>query len=548
MPSESVPGADSVELRRLAALGALARALAPEAAADWPEPLASWVNNDVQVEPDVIEAFRTHDGRGDLLALTYEYVVRGANRRKLGTFFTPTPIALHMFDHVDAALQQAPNTVVDPGAGVGAFSLAALHRWPKARVHAVDINVVTLGLLAARGFREHTAGVLDVVPADYLSWVGDHWNGLPGPRLVLGNPPYTRHQQMTTKDKRTARDAAGDLITSGLSGLSTYFLASSLKNLCPDDALCLLLPVGWAETNYGRELRRWFWTARSRRVDLHFFPNDVEVFPGTKVTAMVVFVGPEGHTPQHLTVAAARVIGEGVKLGSMRTVDRSSPCPTTFTRLLDGQASTPKGNTVPLGDIANIRRGVATGASDFFFLSDDQCGENRIPAAALRRALVKPAHITANNLTEQTHDALGAARPRWLLDLNGTDLATQAEIATYLSEGTRRKVDQRYLPSHRPHWWAVEEVSAPDLFISPVGKSAFRIIVNTIGAVGSNNFYGIYLDNARAPWSASVLAKWLRSDEGQEELGMLARHYQGGSLKIEPKSLRNLAIPQFPMS
>ena len=42
-----------------------------------------------------------------------------------------------------------PASVVDPGAGVGAFTLNAATRW-HAPLVAVDLNVVTLGLLAAR--------------------------------------------------------------------------------------------------------------------------------------------------------------------------------------------------------------------------------------------------------------------------------------------------------------------------------------------------------------------------------------------------------------
>ncbi|MBY8854570.1 N-6 DNA methylase, partial [Saccharothrix sp. MB29] len=70
-------------------------------------------------------------------------------RRRLGTFFTPPAIVKHMME-ICQKLTPKPDHVVDPGAGVGAFTLEALRIWTSASVAAVDLNVVTLGLLAAR--------------------------------------------------------------------------------------------------------------------------------------------------------------------------------------------------------------------------------------------------------------------------------------------------------------------------------------------------------------------------------------------------------------
>ncbi|MCW5954578.1 MAG: 50S ribosomal protein L11 methyltransferase, partial [Propionibacteriaceae bacterium] len=39
----------------------------------------------------------------------------------------------------------SPSTIVDVGAGVGIFSIAASVAWPDASVIAVDVNPVTLG-------------------------------------------------------------------------------------------------------------------------------------------------------------------------------------------------------------------------------------------------------------------------------------------------------------------------------------------------------------------------------------------------------------------
>ena len=139
----------TVERRALAALGGLAAALAGDRRSSWPERVKRWSDVGPVPAADLSEAVLTHTpGTSALLGLVYEEIVSGRNRRRLGTFFTPGPIVDFMLNRSQEHLG-VPAVVIDPGAGVGAFSLAASRRWPAAKVVAVDVNVVTLGLLGA---------------------------------------------------------------------------------------------------------------------------------------------------------------------------------------------------------------------------------------------------------------------------------------------------------------------------------------------------------------------------------------------------------------
>jgi len=552
LPAELVPGATEEEGGRLAVLGALARGLAAPALSSWPEELTTWARiYPSEIDERVLRSVTDALDRGgeDVLARTYEYVVSGKTRRRLGTFFTPAPIVEHMIT-ASSQLAGTPANVIDPGAGVGAFTVASLVAWPGARVAAVDVNAATLGLLAARTTHSdivgRARGRVDLIPRDYLSWLPDGFLALGGPRLILGNPPYTRHQLMTAKDKNAARQASGLLITSGLAGLSTYFLAGSLNVLAPQDALCMLLPGSWCETRYGREIRAWLWTATHRRVELHLFPSTVRIFPGTQVTAMVLLVGPERSRDQHFVVHRAELReGSHERVLVTRTVepDRTGSYPHTFTSLFR-RPHRLRRRSVTLASVVIVRRGVATGANKYFFLTEEMRREHRLPDAALRRALVRPGHCDADVLTRDRHDALRAAAvPCWLLDLNGSRLAeTDPDVVAYLAFMRSHRAHSSYLARHRPLWHTVESVSAPDLFLAPVGGPSHRVIVNTVGAVGSNNFYGLSV-RPDAPWTPGALASWFRAEEGQRLLADIGRQYQGGSRKIEPRALQELQVP-----
>lgn len=545
-----VPGASGDELRRLAALGSLAKALAPAMVNRWPPTVSAWANAcELEIDRDVLEGVRGQlKGRSDVLATVYEQVVNGVNRRRLGTFFTPPAIVDHM---IKASRRVIPDAayVVDPGAGVGAFSVAAHTGWPNATTIAVDINVVTLGLLAARvasSAASQEEPRFNLVAEDYLAWLREGWPELSGPRLVLGNPPYTRHQHLTRKEKVTAREAAGQLITSGLAGLSAYFLAATLLALGDEDALCFLLPGSWCETRYGREIREWLWASTDRLVEIQEFPSEVEVFPGTQVTAMVLVVGPKRTRRQRFVARDLELSGldqTSVRIPRSLAVERREKCPPTFTRFLRSSLpQAPEGHLL-LSDVAQVRRGVATGASQFFFVTDQIRDEFNIPAKFLRPALVKPAHCRAHILTVNEHEKIGREGfSRWLLDLNGSDIESRSLIADYLSIGRKSGARDTFLARQRREWHTVELVKSPDLFLAPVGKGAHRVILNNVGAVPSNNLYGLYLKK-QAGWTAAQLANWLRSDIGQARLADIARKYQGGSLKIEPRALLSLELP-----
>jgi hypothetical protein len=478
----------------------------------------------------------------DVLAMAYSQIVRGVNRRVLGTFFTPSPVVSHML-RLCQDLQ--PQTVIDPGAGVGAFSLAATTTWAPVDVLAVDVNVVTLGLLAAHEERLKSTGIqarLHLVHQDFLTW-SSAIPTLPGPRLILGNPPYTRHQHMTAQDKQVAQQAAGPLVDSGLAGLSTYFLAACIRALSPEDSLCLLLPGNWCQARYGREARKWLWTARDREVRLQFFPSTAEVFPGTQVTAMILYVGPQSDSSTRpFAVQNAEIIDGKVALTNYKRVVRTGPTPPRFTRL--HRMPTDDSSTLLLSDIIGVRRGVATGANQFFFMTDEV--KETLPADVVVPALLRASHVEGDVLDAATF-ALNGERglQRWLLQIPAERPITEPPLRNLLELGEHNGYHLRHLTSRRPSWYSVERVDAPDMFFSPFAHRSHRVISNETGAVASNNLYGIYV-NADSAWNSSQLAEWLRSAPGQAALADRARDYQGHSHKLEPSDLLRTRIPAAP--
>jgi len=537
MAADLVPGTTPAEREALAALGGLVRGAVGTIPSHWPEALKQWAEAGPAVPAEVLTAARDTfalTGR-DIFATAYERIVAGPSRRRLGTFFTPGHVVELMLERAERALP-APSLVVDPGAGVGAFSLAARRRWPKVPIAAVDVNIVTLGLLAARAKLDGNSESLELIHADYLAWLGRQ-GAQRGPKLLLGNPPYTRHQELDAKIKAAAREASAGLVDSGLAGLSAYFLAVSLQSLRDEDALCFVLPGSWAEARYGRLLREWLWAHTDRPVELLAFPTSVDVFPGTQVTTVILIVGPTAHGPATFTVENVELNDEHLEIRRTTKHIRTGTPPSTFGSMLwPGRSQ--RERTVSLSAIARVRRGVATGANHFFFLTDDARGD--LPEQVLAPALCRLRHVAGDILDTEEHARIGTAGyPRWLLSLRGPMDITSV-VRRRLTDGIKAGYHNRYLARDREYWYAVEQIDPPHILASLMTKDRFRAVVNAVDVIPSNSIYGIYLHNRDL---IPAVCEWLNSDRGQEALKARARHYSNGLLKLEPNDYLDVRVP-----
>ena len=555
---KSAPGTTDHERKLLAAVGGLANAVSvsadisnssvPPNVRDWWDAAPSPPANVVEIACSALNSGR------DLFGELYAAVVSMSSRRRLGTVFTPRPLTAHMLTLCDE-YGVTPATVIDPGAGVGAFTLDAAAKW-QAPVIAVDLNVATLGFLAARchlaGYETSTYPTqnetacttlrgIHLVSGDFLTWLSDGYSRVQGPTLVIGNPPYTRHQGMDQQSKAAARAAAGPLITSGLAGMAAYFLAAALRHLRPSDALCMLLPSSWMHARYGREIRDHLWQLAHRSVRLDIFPHNLDVFPRAKVDAVVLFVGPEAPERRCLTVTHASVSSTSVTTARAEHIDRQLDQPRMFP-LLPLEGSSTGDQEAELGESFRVHRGIATGLNAFFLLTDAEVAEHRLPESVLTPVVSSLRGVDAETLDEAAFERLGSqGMKRWLLVVKPGDTDIP-EVSAYLSHGIRCGAADGFLARQRAHWFSLEDRQAAPLLLLPMTKGAFRVVRNRKGAKHTNSVYGLY------PRSDDVdideAACWLRGADGQRALHRVARRYGAGMLKLEPRAVGSTRVPR----
>jgi adenine-specific DNA-methyltransferase len=537
-----VEGANKEEAHLLGALGSIAADVAGDHVVRWPESVRRWAEEAPACPAEIVEGVRESLGTGaDPLAALYDVCISRAHRRRLGTVFTPTPVVDHMIDVVANLMDGVPDCVADPGAGVGAFTVAAAKRWPDARIVAIDVNVVTLGLLATRIAFEldaepggaHGLQRIELVHDDYLDRLVGRFGAGTGRVLTLGNPPYTRIQELPAEYRARATGLCGRIIDSGHANLAVLFQAATLEHMHDQDATCMVLPGSIGYTRASRGLRQTLWNS-DRPIVMHRTPATTRPFTGNCVQATVVAVGPvaDKRSPVHM----GRVRFDGDKAAVIdeweRERDATEPANWFWT-----EEAKSGGDTVPLSELATVRRGVATGANAVFFLTDAEAA--RLPANVVTPGTLTLKRFALKELSRATHRSWGGEEmKRWLLTIP-PDLEITGELQAYL-ERFEDVVRDRYLPSQRQPWYALGELTRPDLLIGPLSSNNFRVVVNTARAVPSNNLFGITMRNGTRP---RVLADWLRSEDGQHALLRASRRYHGGSHKLEPGDLKRVPVP-----
>jgi hypothetical protein len=542
IPAEWVPGTADHERQALGTLASVcAHALGAPAPLSWNIAMRSWLDGAVGVPSAVQEELdkALNDAPDQTLADLYSNLVAGPRRRILGTFFTPVLEAASLLELWDAS-QEAPTHVTDVGAGVGVFTAAAASRWPQAQVSAVDVNPVTLALLGARMGQPDVSGTterVDLVLEDFTTWLPKQTPAPGVRRLTLGNPPYTRSQLIPAETRsRLAEETAG--LCGSRASLSAYIVALTLQHLEPGDGLCLLLPAQWMEADYARNLRRHLLASTTRRIDLRLVSS--AWFKDATVDAVVLLIGTQREADEPFTVA---------EWGShkVHTLDRKKASlhgwRAWFSARTIAAARGPR-NVQVLGDIARVRRGTATGANEFFLVSDEIATACKLPERVLM-PVVRRLSGYHNKVTQAAFGRQSETDRAWLLLATKKD-AEHPAVAAYLAHGQEHKFDQRHLCQVRAGEWydLNHDLFVPDVIITAMTRGVFRVVENEIKAAITNNLYGWeWKPGVTTKKQQAAVLAWLRSASGQAAVLALARSQGNGLNKVEPTALASLELP-----
>lgn len=476
-------------------------------------------------------------------------------RNRLGQFATVTALASEVVAQAASMLPRNSRIrFLDPAFGTGSFFSALLRSVPSSRLasaHAYEVD------------KHYGEGALRLWNGERIEIHIDDFTRQSPPssdaakaNLIVCNPPYVRHHHLEGKEKPRLRELvkrASGVRLSGLAGLYCYFLCLSHEWMCEGGVAAWLIPSEWMDVNYGGEVKKYL-LERVTLERVHRFDPRAVQFEDALVSSVVVLfrksLPPAGHQVQFTYGGSLSNPSSSNRIPIEEL--RGAPKWTRFP--LARKQSFPAGPRATLSDMFKIKRGLATGANEFFILTDEQAKQHRIPSKFLRPILPSPRYLPADEVTANPNGTPQLDRKLFLLSCDLPEAEVKSKhpaVWEYLQSGIAAGLTERYLVKQRSPWYVQEKRPPAPLLCTYMGRhegkrrSPFRFILNHSKATAANVYLMLYPQPAlsaeveKNPELLRMIWEILNQIPPDLVIGE-GRVYGGGLHKLEPRELGNV--------
>lgn len=361
----------------------------------------------------------------DVIGRIYEGVIPADRRHEMGEYYTP-PAICDLITRL--TIDDGSDEVMDPACGSGGFLVSAYNRkkdlLPEekggheqilSQIYGVDINRFPAHLsainLSIQDLSTHTETV-NVEVANFFDihsdtlrfgrvkagaggseWEsGDIENSIGGFDAVVGNPPYIRQQNIKEREKvRDHLSRVDGEYLSKMSDIYSYFFTHSTEFLDNGGRLGFITSDRWLDTRYGEDLQQFILENYKIKSVIKF---NRQAFEDALVGAcVVVLTKEEDITVRDEHVAKFIQVYDSLDINELESVVEEDHEPNQMIRREDLQLVTRQqqdlydedkwsvffnappiyfdvlgqNNTVELSDVAEVTRGITSGANDFYY-------------------------------------------------------------------------------------------------------------------------------------------------------------------------------------
>lgn len=489
-----------------------------------------------------------------------------ARRKALGAYYTPPELASVL---VRWAVDDDTTRVLDPSHGDGRFLQAAIDRLrglgvraPQRRVFGAELDSSAIGRPA---LLRADVPVQNLVAGDFFATDLDSWDGKRFDAIV-GNPPYVRHHLLPAGSKRLAQLHARrvGIALSERADAWAYFCAALLDYLEPRGRLALLLPGAVLHAEYALPLLHKLSEAGGRvrliRIQRRLFEDAAERTVVLLIDGRHASIGVDYCEVSDVKELASVLGGKSsssVGWRSSASLDSDTvavPALRLRTRLRwfvspdvadIWERITETREVRLLGDVAEIRIGVVTGANRFFVLDEPTARTLRGSGVATMPIVSRGAWLNGVRWTEDDQQ-LRRDKPSQLLlvDSRARRERLRKALREAIDGAEEQAIDERSHCKLRKPWYSLRDWRPPKLFLPYMASVPPRLVVNHAQATCTNAIHRVDLKTGQPGAAAIAAASWTSLYRLSAEL--VGRSYGAGVLKLEPNEAVQLRIPIFP--
>ncbi|MHA2367662.1 MAG: Eco57I restriction-modification methylase domain-containing protein [Candidatus Hodarchaeales archaeon] len=373
--------------------------------------------------------------------------------------------------------------------------------------------------------------------------------------ITIGNPPFLDSKRWNyAAETRASFELNYNIVKqAGNADMFAYFIEACIRLLKPEGAFGFIVSDKWLDVGFGLSLKQFLLD----ETHLHrIITIDQGVFRTAAVDCAIIF-GHKKSLEQDKKQFNAKFI-RIPKASSLHLAENANNFPeitqhTILTSLLSAKErwstflKAPKiyydiissSKLEPLSSIATVRRGITTGANQFFFLTEEVMKSYGIPKEFARPIISSPRLLKERIVKNAPSFILAIPKDVSLETLpNG--------VRHYITEGANRDYHKRQMVRVRKPWYSLPLSSPAPILAAKMMDKAPMFYLNPMRFLANNVFYEI------TPLEEFIQLVWLylNSTVAHLLIELQGRSYHGGVLEIaafELKKFPCLSATELPI-
>ncbi len=476
--------------------------------------------------------------------IEYEEITNLEYRKINGQFFTPYIIAVYMVDRLFEKNNINKKLILDPSSGLGIFQRIVEQKKIK--------NIIIESFEIDKKLIEYQKKYIDKDIAflkneDYLSsiWHENKYD------YIISNPPYLKH--INIKNKKYINNIFNQNCSFEFSITTNYycyFIIKALYELKSGGRAVFIVPSEFLNSNYGEKVKEYLINEGSIE-EVLTFENSEKIFrDAISIPSIIIFTKIK-HTHIHFYNFEISVNNKLI-VKNKNTYNIRELKPKKKWKILYQLESKTKRNLnyeklSKFEQYGWMKRGIATGANEFFLLTDEQRKKIGIDEKYLKLCITSANQIPKDKLIIEQNDInelIKNNKKIWLLYLNSYRTGDNEKIDEYINYGISKGYNTKYLPKNRSKWFCMENGVISDILLGTFSRDKFRFIKNNSKAFNLTCFHSISIFPLYHKYIHFFLA-YLNSSIGQEILNINSREHGNGMKKLEPNDVKDSFLPNI---
>lgn len=461
---------------------------------------------------------------------SYISLVSNEHRKKFGQFYTDPSIAKLMIDWLMGC---NPDTIFDPAFGMGAFYLASKDCKFKGQFIGIEADKKSFDFYISNTNLDSNINLI-LRNEDYFSKWNDKWDS------IVCNPPYLRFQNFLDRKKILGKLSNKlEVNVSGYTNIASAFLIKSILELKPYGRLAYIMPIEFLNTGYGKVIKNILMKHGVIREIIHV-RDERGAFKSVVTTVCIILFEKINQSAETYFSYIDNV--SNLKIYKIRKINAKNLNSDDKWLLFfdERKMETPKG-FVPLSTYGKFKRGIATGANEFFSLSKEKINQIKLDNDEISLCITKSSQVKSTFFTySDVNELIYKNSPIYIFNPKKEHLSDQAK--RYVRYGEDRGFNDRYLTKNRKKWYFLENRQASPILFGVFSRGGYKIIRNETDAIHLTCFHGFNPNDLGSKYIDKIFL-FLKSDLGAEALLKNKRKYGGSLDKFEPSDLNNILVP-----